>query len=666
MKKLCSRQVHLDFHTSEHIPDVGARFNRARWQAALKAGGINSITVFAKCHHSWSYYPTRVGQPHPNLKCNLLKEQIEASHAIGVRAPIYFPIGWSSNDALQHPEWVVLVRDGTAQAQNVDPHARPDDPRPACSWTFLFPARTYLDLILAQTREICEQFDVDGFFYDICFGPLDYSPASCEDMRATGLDPDRLDDAREYHRRVWIEAMERCNAIIRERHPKATIFYNGSADMTQPAWSPHITHFEIENLPTTWGGYNKYPLQAKYFGRFGKPHLAVSGSFHTMWGEFGGFKHREAIRGEAAAMMMYGSRCSFGHQLHPSCEIELDTYRNLGHAYRYVRKIEPFCLDAEPFARLGLVLTGGPKVGVHGASTQVYDQGVADMLLEAQIDFEIATPGADWSRFETVILTGGRLPTPEWAESCKAFLAAGGSVLALNESPLDPEGKRFLLDIGASYVGPSRYENDYLQVGKELGRNLVESPFLNYTAGLRVKPRPGTRVLASIYEPWFNRTYSHYCSHQNTPNRLKPAPHPGAIQKGRVLYLAHPMGSIYHQYGARLHRDYFLNALRRLYRRPALTVQLPSGGRTVLMHQPQHRRYMVHLYYAPPMPRGECQVLEDFVPLYDVPVEVRVPETIRRAWLPLEKKRLTVARRNGIVALNVPKLQLHQIVVCEY
>jgi len=63
-----SRQVHLDFHTSEFIPDVGARFLKKQWQGALKHGRVNSINIFAKCHHGWSYYPTRVGHVHPNLK----------------------------------------------------------------------------------------------------------------------------------------------------------------------------------------------------------------------------------------------------------------------------------------------------------------------------------------------------------------------------------------------------------------------------------------------------------------------------------------------------------------------------------------------------------------------------------------------------------------------
>ncbi|MBM4149566.1 MAG: beta-galactosidase, partial [Lentisphaerae bacterium] len=117
---MCARQVHLDFHTSEHIGGIGARFQRRQFQAALQLGHVNSITVFAKCHHGWSYYPTKVGQPHPHLKIDLLKAQIEACHEIGVRAPIYLTLGWSAQDARQHPEWTVRQRDGSAFGLNVD------------------------------------------------------------------------------------------------------------------------------------------------------------------------------------------------------------------------------------------------------------------------------------------------------------------------------------------------------------------------------------------------------------------------------------------------------------------------------------------------------------------------------------------------------------------
>ncbi len=150
-----NRQVHLDFHTSELIPGVGERFDKAKWQAALRSGHVNHINIFAKCHHGWSYYPTQVGHTHPNLKIDLLGSQIAACHEIGVNCPIYFTVGWAAHDAETHPEWCARAQDGAYLASNWDFKAKPTDIKPHTSWKFLCAAASgsYHAMILRQVEE---------------------------------------------------------------------------------------------------------------------------------------------------------------------------------------------------------------------------------------------------------------------------------------------------------------------------------------------------------------------------------------------------------------------------------------------------------------------------------------------------------------------------------
>ena len=211
-------------------------------------------------------------------------------------------------------------------------------------------------------------------------------------------------------------------------------------------------------------------------------------------------------------------------------------------------------------------------------------------------------------------------------------MKAGGSLLVLGDSGLDQDKTGFVLDVGAEYVGPAAYWLDYLVAGPELSKDMVASPFLNYTAAMRARLTDGV-ALAAIKEPYFDRTYEHYCSHMNTPYRTEDAPQPGAWRKGNLVYLAHPLGGIYYHHGARLHRQLFVNALRLLYTRQVVTVQLPSAGRVNLVHQPDRRRYVAHLMYAPPLQRGRCLVIEDMPALYDVPVSLDVPEKVARVYL---------------------------------
>nr|HML47885.1 hypothetical protein [Clostridia bacterium] len=107
---LSPRQVHLDFHTGEAIPDVAADFDAAAFARTAKEASVSSITVFARCHHGYLYYdskrfPERV---HPNLRRrDLMLEQVRALHAAGIRAPIYITVQWDLYSASSRPEWLV-------------------------------------------------------------------------------------------------------------------------------------------------------------------------------------------------------------------------------------------------------------------------------------------------------------------------------------------------------------------------------------------------------------------------------------------------------------------------------------------------------------------------------------------------------------------------------
>jgi hypothetical protein len=667
MRPVTARQVHLDFHTSEHIPGVGSRFSKAQFQEALRLGRVDWINIFAKCHHGWSYYPTEVGAVHPTLTIDLLGQQIEACHEMGVRAPIYYTVGWSVHDAETHPEWCVRKPDGTINATNWDPNAGPDDPKPNFSWQFMCPSGGYLDLMLRQTEEICQRFAVDGLWYDITAGP----PCWCETCRtgmlAEGIGLADEDAVQLYNVGKWRRFSELTSAIVARYHPEASVFYNGTTVIHGNG--PHgrdpkhrlfdaNTNQELEDLPTTWGGYDKLPLRARFFQNTGKPLIAMSGKFHTSWGEFGGFKHPDALRYEAGSMLAYGAACNFGDQLHPAGAMDLGTYRNIGAAFEYVEQIEAYGLDAVPAADLGLWFSG----------SQTDDEGTALMLLETQHDFAVVDPAADFARYRVIVLPGAACLSAAEAAKLAKYVAGGGNLLVTGESALDQAGTRFVLDVGADYLGSAQYADDFtvVEAGSVLSEDLVSSPFLNYTAALRMEPRPGTEVLAALREPYFNRTYGHYCSHQNTPNQLAPAAHPAAIRRGNVVFLAHRLGRLYYQHGARIHRQLFANALRLLYPEPVVETTLPSAGRASLMHQPQHRRYVAHLLYAPPLQRGRCLVIEDTPPLYDVPLAVHVPETITAARLVPGDAPLPLTHHDGAASVTVPRVQGHQAVVLEY
>ena len=209
-------------------------------------------------------------------------------------------------------------------------------------------------------------------------------------------------------------------------------------------------------------------LRARYFANTDKPYIAMSGKFHSSWGEFGGFKDPDAISYEAACMIAYGAHVNFGDQLHPSGLMDMGTYENLGKGLAYIKEIADFGINSKPYANLGLWLSGSGE----------HDEGTAKMLLETQTDFEVVTPERDLSRYDVLVLPGYANLSIASAGNLTRFVQNGGALLILGEGGLNEDKTRFQLDVGAEYLGPANFKNDYLVAGTQLGTQMVASPIL--------------------------------------------------------------------------------------------------------------------------------------------------------------------------------------------
>ncbi|MEC8248058.1 MAG: hypothetical protein VX070_01415 [Bacteroidota bacterium] len=657
-----SRQVHLDFHTSEHLKNIGEKFDKASWQKALVDAHVSSINIFAKGHHGYSYYPTKIGTQHPNLDFDLLKSQLEASHEVGIKTPFYFAIGWSVLDAVTHPEWVIKNKNGKSKKGDLIQSLNNEDPYPNFTWELLMPEGGYLEMILKQTEELCKNYELDGFWYDIIpNNAINYNAYSRAGFKKAGIDVDNDLEVEMHHVEKLKFFMASCNAIIKKYHPDASIFYNWSTHMNNSntfkyKLYEYNTSYDLEDLPTTWEGYNEFPLRAKYFSNMGKPVTGMSGKFHTAWGEFGGFKYPNALKYEAASMIAFGANVNFGDQLHPSGIIDSETYKNIGSAFSYVKSIEAFGPGGKQVAKTGLWMTFDNHT----------EQATSLLLLDTQTNYVVVNNLKDWSDLELIIIPSKPNLSAKNVETLNQFVADGGKLLVLGEGALKKDKSGFALDVGGTYLGKASYDVDYTVVSEALSKNVVRSPFLNYIPAIKIKPDSTVNLLASIREPYFSRTKAHYTSHQNTPYNLQPAIHPAIYRDGNIMVVAHPLDKMYLKYGAQIHRELFKNTLDALLTTPMVRANLPSSGRLNLLHFPEKNRYVAHLLYAVPIQRGVAQVIDDLVPIYDTTVEIKLKENIKKAYLMPGNIELNTTKSNDKMSVLIPKFTCHTALVLEY
>lgn len=650
------RQVHLDFHTSELIEGIGAQFSKENFQQMLRLGHVDSITVFAKCHHGWAYHPSEANETHPHLTFDLLGEQIAAAHEIGVKTPVYLSAGLDEKIARLHPEWLIRAADeSTPWVQD-----------------FMHPGyhafcmnTPYLDILLAQIREVAKNYDVDGIFLDI----VGIKPCVCQhcvrDILARGKDPRDEAAVLEQAELTYQNYLAQTRAAVDAVKPGLPLFHNsGHITRGRRDLAFANTHLELESLPTGGWGYDHFPLSARYVQGLGLPFLGMTGKFHTTWGEFGGYKHPNALRYEAALSLTNGAHCSIGDQLHPSGKMDEATYRLIGAAYAEVEQKEPWCKDATNVADIG-VLSIEALQGPSADKSNIHDAGAAHILLEGNYLFDILDLQSDFTQYKVLILPDEATVDDTLRPLLEAYVNQGGKILASGSSGLTPDKTRFALDFGARFGGPCAYNPTYVRPGFAL-QNFAPASFVLYSQAQEITPC-GAQVLAIRENPYFNRDVFHFCSHQHAPTTMQEA---GAAmtQNETGIYIAYNIFEEYATKASLILKELVCHALDTLLgAEKTLIAALPAQGVTTLQQQAEQNRYVHHLLYAAPVKRGEdiC-VIEDIVPLYDVKASVALSQKIKRVYLAPQMEEFPFAEKDGRVCYTVPKLDCHQMVVLEY
>ena len=650
------RQVHLDFHTSEHIEDIGKKFDKKQFQTALKKGHINSITLFSKCHHGWAYHPSKANEIHPHLDFDLLGAQIQAAHEIGVKTPIYLSAGLDEKMAHRHPEWLVRNLDeSTTWAK--------DFTEPG--YHKMCMSSPYLDYLVKQIEEVCKNYDADGIFLDIAGVQPCYCQNCIADREELGLNPYDENDVLKHAEMVYKRYAEKTRAAVDKYKPNLSLFHNGGhirqgrRDLVN-----YNTHLELESLPTGGWGYDHFPFSARYCQGLGVDYLGMTGKFHGSWGEFGGFKHPNALRFEVTLAAANGAKCSVGDQLSPSGEMDMVTYDLIGSAYSELEGKEEWLDNVESVADIAII---SPEAYVGdlstGQMTKVDDSGsgVCRIMLEGKYLFDVIDFESDLSKYKVIILPDVIRADIDFAKRLREFCDCGGKVLATGKSVLHENSNEFCLNLGAEWIKENPYKPDYFRPLEKI-KDMGDTGYIMYGNGEKI--RCIGNELGIRENPYFNRTRVHFCSHQHTPNSCEYGG-AGMTEGKDGIYIAWNIFADYAQSGELHLKQMVIFALDRLLdSAKTLKTNLPAQGIVTLMKQSD--RLICHLLYASPVKRGNgIEVIEDIVPIYNVELAIKTNRKINKVYLAPQKEDIDFTYDNGYISVKLAKIECHQMVVFE-
>ena len=646
---LRKRQVHLDFHTNGTLT-VGTKFSKEQFQQALKLGHVDSITVFSKCHHGWSYHPSEVNDMHPCLDFDLLGAQLEACKEINVNAPVYISAGYDEKEWVRHPEWRFKRSPDEADCREYEEEVH--------FHTLCFNTG-YLDALCAQIEEVVQKYNPCGIFLDIIAARECYCEKCVADMKALGLDIDNADDRRKFAVMTLNKYTSATNAAVRKYSSTATIFHNeGHIPKGDYGFIEANTHLELESLPTGGWGYDHFPLSAAYVRNLKDTELlGMTGKFHHSWGEFGGFKHPNALIYETALSIANGAGCSIGDQMHPLGEMNLSTYGLIGKAYSLVEQSEPWLNGAVNVADIAVL----SAEAVTGLRDSMADVGANRMLLEENYLYSFVDTKMDFSDYKLLIIPDVSGLDAETIEKIKAFVADGGKIIASGEALVD-NGK-FFLDIGAEYKGENSFNPTYLIPRYETANGVTEYVML---CNSYLFDANDCDVVAHMQNPYFNRTAEHFCSHIHTPNNPDEN-FAGAVIKGNVAYIGWDIFTAYAMHGHICFKELFSHVVAKLMGDEATVfVKIPDRAVVTYTRQESEKRNVLHLLFAHTTVRGrKTEVIEDTVPLYNVECSVKFVSKPSAVKLVPSGNELEFEYDGERVNFTVPKVDIHQMISIE-
>lgn len=663
MDKLRYRQIHLDFHTSECIPHIGKDFDKKQFQEALKLGHVNSINIFAKCHHGWAYHEAKVNESHPHLAINLLAEMIQACREVDITCPIYISAGLDEKIAKRHPDWLGTLKEN--MGSTADRFTGP-------GYHLLCMNSPYLDYLIAQTAEVAEKVDCkDGFWFDIVGERLCYCPYCVAKAKELNFDVENENDMIELGKITYKMYTGKINETVRKYYPEAPIFHNsGHIARGRKDLEDVNTQLEIESLPTGGWGYDHFPLSARYAQNSGKEFLGMTGKFHTTWGEFGGFKHPNALRYESALCLALGAKCCIGDQMHPWGQLETATYASIGEAYAEVEKKEEFCYDTQNVAEIAYISTESAKnfgqvpSEIDDDSILDSDMGVLRMLQEGQYLFDIIDAHLDFAKYKLIILADFIKLDGNLHKKLAEYVQNGGKVLASGDSGLLNGSDDFGLELGAKFLEKDEFLPSYCKTDFDL-KSLKKTSFIMYSEVNKISATEGASVIAYNQSPFFNRDASHFCSHQHTPNNPDSAI-PGITIGKDGAYIAWKIFGDYSKMGEIACKEivqYVVNTL--MNNEKKITSNIPVPGIVTVRTQPAKNRDIIHILYATPIKRGNVEIIEDIPTLTNIKIDFKTDKAISKIYDAVTGENMKYTNSEDGLELYIDELNCHKMIVVE-
>jgi hypothetical protein len=625
--------VHTMVEMPKWAPDLGKHWDPKRYVALCRECGVGIIEQKTKNEHGQAAMPLR-GRPCPH---DWVTETRRQAQRAGIPYVAYYNVGLDNWMAKQRPEW-----------RCVDAAGQPLIAFGAYNWMCL--RSPWRDVVLDELRQVIEAIHPEAVWFDLlgmpnAYGPGSFDPAlacQCPHCRAAyqhaygDAQPVKTDDPELRWRlnrlgnQARIEMLRDASKLLRSLDPDLWLGSNGSGFYDRLAGTPQDVQDYITFYSSEAKDHRGISFKAKSMWSLGKPYQIHS---------YGGFTRLEPgsavgtwaawnllppsyLATSAAIAAAHGGRLSVGVNPLPDGTFHADELRNLSGPFAAVRERTPWLVGLQSVPNIAVVydwpselmrmrLAGAPRLPV-----QQETLGLHHALLDEGMHFDVIdSDRAGAPAYRALLLGDAACPAPDLLEKLRAYVEAGGLLIATHETSLrDPQGNRRpdfawnnFLGVRFKQVSPYR-EANYCWLGDELRGDSPAYPLLFLTEVLEVECTTA-RPLAELAYPAAHRTAEIYTDGETPythfgPRTGKPLITLNRVGKGSVLYVAAPIGREILARADTWLKHAVAQAVRKFAAPLVIDTQVPTGVQVVLGRKKDVTVISLINHYAGLIPGG--------------------------------------------------------------
>ncbi len=665
------RKIHFDMHTPESVENVGKDFDPQAFAKAIKEAGSEAVCFFARCAYGWSYYPTKVGLPHPHLSRDVFGDGTKAMKSLGIRVIAYVAIDNIPKPlAEKHPEWCSRNPDGSARAGHG-------------SGTMACPNVFIDNLLIPQFIEITELYPVDGFFLDGVyqyFGNVCYCE-TCKKSYGQEIPKEPNDPNWRAFRhwqvhRIW-SILGKAEEEVKNVNPDCLMGVNWMSSIKWSVPPPESMGYLTGDPPLHNGTFETAFNLSAWAWRDKPADLMTERMLHH-WQDFT-CRTPETIQTEYATSLAGGGKLFIGDllkpvdvkpdpeviKLHRKC---FDFAIERGELIRDTKLLSDIAILSSPETiRQNIPNWAIDETPLRGAYLALIEDGLTvDILYDDDLEDSI-------NRYKALVISEQRFIGRKSASFIKGFVESGGGLVVIGAIPkiVDPNEPDLYANIsmfeeilGLKYQGDHPYNMGYL-----LLRNTKAEGFWRDIDDFRPPiPVHGRSVNVSIVDAEmlapFTAPGQTYQIGAMPPGDTSESPALALKQygKGKVIFCALPMASDFWRRG-NPGAKYVIQKMVRLVVDDLSIERIGSPSVQVYLNI-SNGKTIVHLIsYQPDRRTGSPQVIESPSAVNGVRIKLAEQREPKAIYAKPGDKILHSQREGEYLIVQVPEFVIHTAIV---